>query len=201
LPRWENSRNTNEDVYRVKRQAVLKEAAHAFGRRGYHNTSLDDVARALQISKGTLYNYIRDKQEILFECHKQALDIGDAAVAEVEIAGECGANQLARTMTIYVTHLIEELGACAALMEVDALREEDRTAAIERRNGFQDKFIAIVERGIADGSIKQVDPMIVMVTFMGAVNWIPRWYSPVGRSTPAEVAKQMVEVLVSGIRT
>lgn len=80
MARWENEHKTSEQVREIKRQAVLKEASRAFGRKGYHNTSLDDVARSLNIAKGTLYNYVRDKQEILFECHKEALDIGDAAM-------------------------------------------------------------------------------------------------------------------------
>ena len=74
MPRWKNSLMMTEEVQRIKRDAVLKEAGRAFSKRGFHNTSLDDVAKALQVSKGTLYNYVQDKQEILFEfCRRSCL--------------------------------------------------------------------------------------------------------------------------------
>ena len=133
VARWQNERNTSETIREVKRQAVLREAAHAFGRRGYHNTSLDDVAKTLNISKGTLYNYVRDKQEILYECHTEALDIGDAAMKEAVRAGSTGAEQLRIAMRYYTEHLVDNLGACAALLEVEALRPEDRKEAVRRR--------------------------------------------------------------------
>ena len=68
MPRWKNVLQTSDEVYRVKRNAVLREATRIIARRGFHNTSLDDVAEALQVSKGTLYNYVTDKLEIPKPC-------------------------------------------------------------------------------------------------------------------------------------
>lgn len=200
MARWENEHNTGARIRQLKRDAVLREAAHAFGRHGYHNTSLDDVARALNISKGTLYNYVKDKQEILFECHKEALDIGDAAVAHAAGVTSSGGDQLRVSMLYYLEHLVEQLGACAALMDVDALRPADREAAVHRRAAFERWFVETVERGMADGSLRSdLNPRIVLVTFMGASNWIPRWYKPEGDLTPREVAEQLVDVLMGGV--
>ncbi|EME19406.1 TetR/AcrR family transcriptional regulator [Rhodococcus triatomae] len=199
MARWENERRTSEQVREIKRQAVLKEASRAFGRKGYHNTSLDDVARSLNISKGTLYNYVRDKQEILFECHKEALDIGDAAM-EYASRAETGAEQLRLAIRFYLERIVENLGACAALLEVDALRPDDRDAAVERRRGFEQSISAMVERGIADGSLKSgLDPMLVVRTVMGAINWIPRWYDPDRHQSPTELSVEMSGMLLDGL--
>ncbi len=74
----------------VKRRAVIRESGRIFSRRGYHNTSLDDVAKALNVSKGTLYNYVQDKEDILFECHKLSLDIGERALEIGQRQGASG---------------------------------------------------------------------------------------------------------------
>ena len=201
LARWKNSLQTSDDIQRLKRDAVLREAGRAFSRHGYHNTSLDDVARALGISKGTLYNYVRDKQEILFAFHQLAYDLSDQAFAHGRAQGGRGADVLRGILVRYIELLTGELGACGALMEVDALRPEDRAEAARRRDAFEAAFVSIIEDGIRDGSIRPVDPKLAVFTFMGAINWLPRWFVPGGRLPGDALAEQMTDLLLSGLTT
>ena len=199
MARWKNSLQTSDDIQRLKRDAVLREAGRAFSRHGYHNTSLDDVARALGISKGTLYNYVRDKQEILFAFHQLAYDLSDQAFAHGRAKGGRGADVLRAILVHYIELLTGELGACGALIEVDALRPGDRAEAARRRDAFEAAFVAIIEDGVRDGSIRPVDPKLAVFTFMGAINWLPRWYVPGGRLSGNELAGQMTDLLLSGL--
>ena len=199
MARWKNSLQTSDDIQRLKRDAVLREAGRAFSRHGYHNTSLDDVARALGISKGTLYNYVRDKQEILFAFHQLAYDLSDQAFAHGRAKGGRGADVLRAILVHYIELLTDELGACGALIEVDALRPGDRAEAARRRDAFEAAFVAIIEDGVRDGSIRPVDPKLAVFTFMGAINWLPRWYVPGGRLSGNELAEQMTDLLLSGL--
>ena len=200
MPRWKNVLQTNDEIQRLKRDAVIKEAGRAFSKRGYHNTSLDDVAKALQVSKGTLYNYVQDKQAILFECHEMALDIGDRAFESVKNHPGTGAEKLRDTLCRYIELLTQELGACAVLMEVDALRPDDREQIVNRRNAFERSFVRIIQQGMSDGSMRNdVDPKLAVYTFMGAINWMPRWFSPDGRLASAQVARQMTQLLLAGL--
>ena len=59
----------------AKRLEILKSAAAAFRHRGYYGASVDEIARALHMTKGNLYYYFQDKEEILFACHQYALDL------------------------------------------------------------------------------------------------------------------------------
>src|SRR5207302_1362272 len=52
----------------LKREAVIRAAAREFNRKGYHNTSLDDIATALEVTKPTVYYYVTSKEQLLFEC-------------------------------------------------------------------------------------------------------------------------------------
>lgn len=200
MPRWKNNLMTSEEVQRIKREAVLKEAGRAFSKRGFHNTSLDDVAKALRVSKGTLYNYVKDKQEILFEFYRIGTEIGERAFQIGKQAGGSGANVLRTVLRTYIQLLTEELGACGALMEIDALRPEDRAVAVKSRDAFQRQFLALIEAGIKDGSLRPVeDPKLAIYTFMGAINWMPRWYRQGGRLSGAEVAETMTDLLLAGM--
>ena len=199
MARWKNSLQTSDEIQKLKRDAVMREAGRAFSKRGYHNTSLDDVARALGISKGTLYNYVRDKQEILFAFHQLAYELSDRAFALGRARGGTGAEVLRNVLTQYIELLTGELGACGALIEVDALRPEDRAEATRRRDRFEAAFLGIIEDGMRDGSIRAVDPKLAVFTFMGAINWLPRWYVPEGRLSGQEVAQSMADLLLSGL--
>ena len=199
VARWKNTLQTDAEIQQLKRKTVISAAGSAFSRRGYHNTSLDDVAKSLNVAKGTLYSYVRDKQEILYECHVMSLDVGDRALEFALANGKTGAEKLNLMLTGYVTMLLDELGACVVLTEVDALRPQDRRAVVRRRDAFETKFVAIIEEGIADGTLRQMDPKLAVFTLMGAINWMTRWYRPGGRLTAKEIAKEMAELLIHGM--
>src|ERR1700739_617178 len=64
---WRGSRERLRDR-ELKRDAVIRAAAREFNRKGYHNTSLDDIATALEVTKPTVYYYVTSKEQLLFEC-------------------------------------------------------------------------------------------------------------------------------------
>src|SRR5579871_133915 len=98
--RWNSLLPSRTEQQALKRQAVLEQAGRAFRRRGFHNTSLDDVAEELNIAKPTLYSYFKNKQEVLYECMKLAMDLGDISV-EYARAGKTGLEKLERFLTHY----------------------------------------------------------------------------------------------------
>ncbi len=183
----------------MKREAVIRESGRIFSRCGYHNASLDDVAKALQVSKGTLYNYVKDKEEILYECLKIALGIGEKAFEVGTREGTDGASKIRITLRNYISVLHDELGACGVITEVDSLKPGHRKEITAIRDDHEARFVAFVEQGMADGSLRKVDAKLAVFTIMGAVNSIPRWYSPQGRLTNEEIADGMVDILMGGI--
>ena len=64
---WSGRRRRPRD-HEVKREAVIRAAARAFDERGYHHTSLDDIAADLGVTKPTVYYYVANKEQLLFEC-------------------------------------------------------------------------------------------------------------------------------------
>jgi AcrR family transcriptional regulator len=201
VPRWKNVLQTSEEVYRLKRNAVLREATRIIGRRGYHNTSLDDIAESLQVAKGTLYNYVKDKQEILLECHKMALDIGDQAFAFAEEHGHTGYSKLRLMLRAYLTWLNGALGGGGVVSDVTALRAADQKAVVARRDGVEKRLVAYFQEGFKDGTIREVDARIAVYTIMGAINAVQGWFAPGGRLSMEEITVLMVDILMHGVDT
>src|SRR3546814_19262951 len=108
--KWRNAFRTSEELHRFKRYAVLREATRIISRRGFHNASLDEIAEGLGISKGTLYNYVYDKQEILLDCHMIALDLGDHACKVANDLDGSGLDTHRLLLLCYITWLYGTVG-------------------------------------------------------------------------------------------
>ena len=99
---WKNAAPSRDQVFQLKRTALLRETARAFTARGYRDTSLDEVAKTLGVTKSALYYYIKNKQEILFECHVLAQDLGDVAL---DHARKCGTDGCTRVVLFYQKYI------------------------------------------------------------------------------------------------
>lgn len=199
MARWNNVIQTNEEILRFKREAVLRESGRLFSRNGYHNTSLDDIARSLGVSKGTLYNYVDDKQEILFSFHNMAMEIGERVVAAAGSSEGNGATRLRTAFANYIHEVNEELGGYGVISEIGALKPLDREAVLARRDRLYRSFTKLLEQGVTDGSVRAVDPKIAVFTMMGVMQLVPNWFSPTGRLTAREVAEAMADIVMGGM--
>jgi TetR/AcrR family transcriptional regulator len=184
---------------RRKRRAVIVEAARAFGHRGFHNVSLDEVAVALNVSKPTLYNYVKSKHELLYECYNLALDFGDEVMRDVMAQDGTGLARLSTFIKRYILMLTEQFGPAAVFYEFYSMRPSDREKIQRRRRGFDKLFRKLVSDGIADGSIAPCDPKLAVFWFMGAVSGITRWFDPKGELSGEEIADAFIAFLKSGI--
>ena len=197
MARWKNASHLNE--FQLKRDTVLRESGRIFNREGFHNTSLDDVANHLDVSKATLYNYVKDKQEMLFEFHKMALIIGDEAMEMARKVDANGAGKLRVAMREYIAMVTERLGGYGVIAELGALKPLDRQEIIAGRERFDKRFVALLAIGVKDGSLRPIDPKMAVFAFMGALQTIPNWFSPNGRLSGAEVAERMTDLLMNGM--
>jgi TetR/AcrR family transcriptional regulator len=196
---WGNVVLTQDEQFALKRRALLRQAARAFSAKGYSDTSLIDVAKSLGVTKSALYYYVSNKQEILFECHMLSHDFGDQAIEYSEQHGRNGREKIMLLVQKYMELLTSEIGSCAVLLEFNALSPENRKVIGRRRDAFERHFRRLVKTGIADGSLRNVDPKLAVFFFMGAVNWLTRWYDPAGEYSGEHIAKEYAELLDAAI--
>lgn len=192
---WKNVAPSRDQLFKLKRTALLREAAKAFSARGYHDTSLDEVAKTLGVTKPALYYYVKNKQEILFECHMLAQDLGEVALAYAVEHGKTGRERIVHVCRRYIELITGELGSFAVLSEYSALEPANRQTIGKRRDRFQKEFSQLVAQGKADGSIRNVDPRMTVFFFMGAINWMTQWFRPDGDLSGEEIARHFADLL------
>ena len=182
-----------------KWEAVLRAAASAFNRRGYANTSLDDIAATLGVSKPTLYQYFSSKQEILYRCHQLALDQGDAGIALAEVNRGTGLDRLVIYLQTYMRGFFGQIGAGPVLTDVDSLTPANRKKVVERRSRISAATTRFVAQGVKDGSIVNCDPKLASLFALSVVNWMACWYREDGPNTPDEIMSTFMMLFRSAL--
>jgi TetR/AcrR family transcriptional regulator len=185
---------TKEDVHGIKRQEVLREAAASFNFKGYHATSLNEIAASLGVTKAALYHYFPNKNSLLAACFEQAMDVAFASLERGRKAGKNGRDRLVLTISGYVSQLIDELNCCVVLMEEQALEPGDRAKLVRQRDKFERALRALVKEGIEDGSVVPCDPKLAIFVILGAMNWVPKWFKPSGAWKPEQLTVALSQI-------
>jgi AcrR family transcriptional regulator len=183
------------------RVGILKSAAAAFRRLGYHGATLEEIAAALRMKKGNLYYYFRSKEEILFACHEYSVDRLLAVLEAVESGDMPPDQKLRRLIVTFVHTILDDLHGTALFLDIKALGPRRLRQAIARRDQFDQGVRRVIQQGIDWGMFDPgVDPKLFSFAMLGAVNWIPRWYSPDGPANSQEIAERFADYLVAGLR-
>jgi AcrR family transcriptional regulator len=182
------------------RVEILKSAAAAFRRLGYHGATVEEIAAALHMKKGNLYYYFRNKEEILFACHQYSLERLFAALDDVEQSGLAAEEKIRRLIVAFVHLVLDELHGTALGMDLEALSPPHLKTIIVGRDRFDHGLRRILEEGIRTGVFANADAKLLSFAMLGAVNWIPRWYNPDGPATSQEIADRFADYLIAGLR-
>lgn len=184
-----------------KRDAVLHAAASLFNERGYHGTSLELVAEKLEITRPTVYYYFKNKDEILFECVRIALEMIEQAAKAVTARGGSAAEQLIAVMHKYAEVMMMEFGMCLVRVGDGPLVPESRAKLRKLQANIDHKLRELIAQGVRQKAFAPCDPKLAAFAIGGALNSIARWYKPDGPLSPAEIADSFVRTLVGGLET
>ena len=194
-------RPRNADPNASTRLEILKSAAKAFRRLGYHGATVEEIAAALHMKKGNLYYYFTNKEEILFACHQYSLDRLTQLLEEIDASGSPADVKLRRLIDAFVHTILDELHGTALLLDLEALSAAHLKAVIARRDAFDKGVRRVIEEGMTAGVFAHGDPKLLAFALFGAVNWIPRWYSPEGPASSQAIADLFADFFVAGFKT
>lgn len=185
----------------AKRQFILEAAAKLFRERGYAASSMRDLAKAVDLKASSLYNHIASKQEILKEiCFQNAHRFLDG----IQVIEQGSGNSLDKLQALLALHLqiaTEDITSIISFndewrhLEASYLQE-----FIQLRKEYENRFKAIIEQGIQEGSLKAVNTTIVFNTFLSAIRWVYDWYKPEGKKTIEDISKAVQLILLDGLK-
>jgi len=184
---------------RRRRAEILQAALQAFRERGYHATTLDDIATHLGLWKTALYHYFPDKEAILYACHLESLGELERIVAAARAQDAGPAQRLGYVIREHVRVMTDTLQGSPLAFEVTALSPPHQAEIIRGRDRYEGALRELIEQGIRAGELRPLNPKLAAFAILGAVNWIARWYRPGGPFQTQELGSRFAEQLLGGL--
>lgn len=188
------------DPREAKRLGILRTAARIFAERGYHNTSVSEVAELLGVSKPFLYYYLKNKEDILFECSRIATEELQAVLEQVRALRGSAWERLQLLFRGYARVMSTDFGICLIRSttpgSLPPALQERLFAGRRRLNREVERLLA---EGIAEGSIRSLHPRLASFALFGAFNWITTWYRADGAMKPEAIADLFLDLFARGL--
>jgi len=186
----------------TRREEILRAAQDLFHQRGYANTSLDDIARAVGIKREGLYYYFPNRTQILIEIIKPlGLQLRDRVK---EILNSAGSPQekIRQTVENHLMRFENRFAESKITLRDDYFSENELVLAEMGPiwDEYERLWIAIIvegqEQGVFDGSL---DPRLAHLGILGLCNWVARWYVP-NQSLPVpELIDMYNKIILRGL--
>lgn len=183
-----------------RRAEIYRSAARIFHRKGYHATSINDIAAAVGLTKAGLYYYIKGKQDLLFAIMGFAMDQLDEQVIEPARRVEDPQTRLETIVARHARLITQDSSALTILVnELEGLLPDDRADIIGRQRDYVD-FIADTLAALRDeGKVLGLDPTVGAFSLVGMILWISRWYRADGRLDGDEVVAEVTRMAISAV--
>ncbi|MER3402215.1 MAG: hypothetical protein C4336_03140 [Armatimonadota bacterium] len=185
----------------VRCEQILHGAAKVFSKKGFHASTVDEIAKELGLTKASIYYYIADKSDLLYQLYKRAMEVLLESQAEI-MARPDSPDQKLRIM---IEEYVRIVGGATAMYSVVVLREHNalpprkRREIIALRDRYEQNYRECIQQGIEQGIFKPTDVKMASYVILGALNWIPSWYNPRGSLSKEEIGRLFADQLVRGL--
>jgi TetR/AcrR family transcriptional regulator, cholesterol catabolism regulator len=183
----------------TRRSELTRQAARLFAEKGYHGTSIGDLAEAMGVQKGSLYAHIESKQDLLYETMRDGAAAFHAALDA--IPDELSASEKIRlALRAHLRVVAEQLDVATVFVrEWRYLHGERRDEIVAERRRYEERFRALFREGRELGELRtDLDEASAALLALSALNWAYTWLQP-GRSTD-ELADRFYALLLDGMR-
>lgn len=185
----------------IRRRAIAEQAAVLFNEKGFHATSLNELADRLGVTKGALYHYVSGKDDIALEILRAVTEESQAVLAAASRdRSASGLERLRLFFVHYARMMATPIGACGVQIGSLPHSAEIRQRMSAFLKGLDQSLRAILQDGIRDGSIAPCDIRMTDFAVFGALNWVSRWYRADGASSPEELGEALFDVFAQGLR-
>ncbi|MDM7461775.1 MAG: TetR/AcrR family transcriptional regulator [bacterium] len=185
----------------ARREQILNGAARVFSKKGYHASTVDEIAKELGLTKASIYYYVSDKSDLLYQLYKRAMTALLESQTEIMARPDPPDAKLRAMIEEYV-RIVASASAVysvVVLREHHALPPRKRKEIIALRDQYEANYQRCIQEGIDRGIFESQDVKMASYVVLGALNWIPNWYNPRGSLSKEQIGRMFAEHLVRGL--
>lgn len=162
---------------------------------------MEDIARAVNLQKPSLYHHVSSKQEILLALLDRALELlldRISAICNEDISAD---EKLKRMVRAYLQILADNTDLSAVLLfEHRSLERKQHARHVPNRDKFEALWRNVLEEGVAAKQFHCDNPALTTRAILGIMNWTITWYRPDGMLEIDQIADHYSDLLLNGLR-
>ncbi len=184
----------------MTREGILEAAASIFSEKGYHATSMQDIADAVHLQKASLYHHFTSKQEILIAILDLALGLINTRLEQAQSQALTPEARLRQAMVTYLQTIAENQSLAAVLLlDLRSLDPELKARQAPQREKFENLWKQLILDGVTAGIFNNVDASLIGRAILGVMNWTVTWYRQDGPRSANEIANLYADLLLRGL--
>jgi AcrR family transcriptional regulator len=185
----------------ARMEEILARAAELFYKNGYHATTIEDVAREVGMLKGSLYYYIRSKEDLLYELLLGIIVKGVEHASKAIEGVTDPTERLEKAVSAQIEHIIQNQTYVGLFLhEFDTLSGKRQKRIQEEMVKYQKIFADAIRDGQAQNQFVEGDAILLTDAVLGMTNWIYRWYPGPRNPGLDGVKKTFISFIMSGIK-
>ena len=189
----------DQKISDLKMEQILMKGSQLINRHGVVNVSLEDVASALGATRGTVYHYFSDREDLVQKCLERSFELYDAFVDYADAHGRNGLEKAAIVSHLNSQAMVGSLQPVAGWMGLDVLSPALQKRAQKRLREILDRTEKFAKEGMEDGSRRSHDYKAVTLARAGAYLWIPKWISDIDHPSPYRIGDEVVALFNLGL--
>jgi AcrR family transcriptional regulator len=181
-------------------QRIIDAATELFYERGYHGTTMREIAAGVGIKAGSLYNHFPGKQDILVRIGQDATrPLYEGAIARLE-GVENVEDQLRELLVWHVAYHCERKRPCRVIdTQLHALDPDNRESVVRMRDQYEQLLRDILERGQKEGHWEVEQMRVVSIGIETMCTEVDAWYREGGRLSPTELGEVFADFIRKGL--
>lgn len=183
-----------------KHTEIALAAVKLFEQKGYRATSVQDIADAVGLQKGSLYHYIHSKEDLLMQIANQAITDFNQALERILSRHIPAREKLILMIENHITVSVSNIETTTVLLrEAFALGENQHQLIQDETDRYLNLLTAILEEGQSAGEFKVTNPKVTALAILGACNWVYRWYKSSGTLNANAVSEIFSNLFLNGL--
>jgi AcrR family transcriptional regulator len=181
-------------------ERIFAEAVRMFKQKGYHATSMQDIADAVGLQKGSLYHYIASKEELLTKIFERGTGALTKELEAIVASADSPVVKLRRAIQAHLIALCDQLDIYTVYLSEQRALSNRLNARVRAEAELHARLLEkIIQQGIASGDLREIDAKMAAHGILGMCNWLHQWYSPAGRLAPQEIAEIFSDLAIDGL--
>lgn len=183
-----------------KYEEIAQAAIKLFEQKGYHATSVQDIADEVGLQKGSLYHYISSKEELLLKIAHQSISNFNRRLEKILESQIPVKERLIAAVHNHITYVAGNMEMTTVLLrEAFSLEPEHHQVIKAETDRYLELWTAIMEEGIKSGEFKPGHNRLAALAILGSCNWLHRWYQQGGKLSAEEIADYFAHIFLEGI--